>query len=92
MKAEPENPTYLDTYAWILFIEERYAEAKVYIDQAMKSDEDLGAVVTEHAGDIYAMNGDVERAVELWQQALAQDPTNKVLIKKIKQKKYIKGK
>ena len=92
VKAEPENPTYLDTYAWILFIEGRYAEAKVYIEQALKIDEDLGAVVTEHAGDIYAMNGDMERAVQLWQQALAQDPTNKVLIKKIKQKKYIKGK
>ena len=92
VKAEPENPTYLDTYAWILFMEQRYAEAKVYIDQAMKSDEDLGAVVTEHAGDIYAMNGDMERAVELWQRALQDDPKNKVLIKKIKQKKYIKGK
>ena len=58
----------------------------------MKSDEDLSAVVTEHAGDIYAMNGDMERAVELWQRALQDDPKNKVLIKKIKQKKYIKGK
>ena len=73
-------------------MEQRYAEAKVYIDQAMKSDEDLSSVVTEHAGDIYAMNGDMERAVELWQRALQDDPKNKVLIKKIKQKKYIKGK
>ncbi len=25
IKAEPKNGTYLDTYAWILFMEERYA-------------------------------------------------------------------
>ena len=92
IKAEPDNATYLDTYAWILFMEERYAEAKVYIEQALKNDENVGAVVTEHAGDIYAMNGETERAVELWQQALEQDPGNKLLTKKIKKRKYIKQK
>ena len=35
VKAEPKNATYLDTYAWILFMQERYAEAKIYIDQAL---------------------------------------------------------
>ena len=92
VKAQPDNPTYLDTYAWILFIEGRYAEAKVYIEQALNNDEEIGAVVTEHAGDIYAMNGEMDRAVELWQKALAQDPGNKLLIKKIKKQKYIKQK
>jgi predicted negative regulator of RcsB-dependent stress response len=47
-------------------------------------------VVTEHAGDIYAMAGDIEGAVSLWQQALAQDPGNKLIARKIKRKKYIK--
>lgn len=37
IKAEPNNGTYLDTYAWILFMEERYADAKTYIDQALKT-------------------------------------------------------
>ena len=92
IKAEPDNATYLDTYAWILFMQERYAEAKVYIDQALKNDEDAGAVVIEHAGDIHAMNGETERAIELWQQALEQDPGNKLLAKKIKKRKYIKQK
>ena len=92
VKAEPENSTYLDTYAWILFVQGRYAEAKVYIEQALQHDVDAGAVVIEHAGDIYAMNGETEKALELWQQSLAQDPKNKLLAKKIKQKKYIKAK
>ena len=90
IKAEPKNATYLDTYAWILFMQGRYAEARVYIDQALQNDSTIGAVVTEHAGDIYMMAGDMEGALDLWQKALKEDPGNKVLIKKIKRKKYIK--
>ena len=90
IKAQPKNATYLDTYAWILFMQQRYAEARIYIDQALQNDSTAGAVVTEHAGDIYAMAGDIEGAVSLWQQALAQDPRNKILARKIKRKKYIK--
>ena len=90
VKAEPKNATYLDTYAWILFMQKRYAEAKVYIDQALQNNADTSAVIIEHAGDIYIQNKDANRAIELWQQALDGDPTNKLIIRKIKQKKYIK--
>lgn len=90
VKAEPKSPTYLDTYAWILFMQKRYAEAKIYIEQALQNDSDSSAVITEHAGDIYIQNKDVDRAVELWQQALAKDPKNKILIRKIKQRKYLR--
>ena len=90
IKAEPKNATYLDTYAWILFMQKRYAEAKIYIDQALQNNTDTSAVIIEHAGDIYIQNKDANHAVELWQQALDGDPTNKLLVRKIKQKKYIK--
>lgn len=92
VKAEPENSTYLDTYAWILFMQGRYAEAKVYIAQALQYDEEAGAVIVEHAGDIYALCGEMDEAVELWQKALDEDPDNKLLAKKIKKRKYIKEK
>lgn len=90
VKAEPKNATYLDTYAWILFMQKRYAEAKIYIDQALQNDSDTNAVITEHAGDIYMLNKDPERALELWRQALQSDAGNKILARKIKLKKYIK--
>lgn len=35
VKYEPENPTYLDTYAWILFKQIKYPEAKEYIDRTL---------------------------------------------------------
>ncbi len=92
IKAEPKSATYLDTYAWILFMQQRYSEAKIYIDQALQNDSDSSAVITEHAGDIYILNKEPERAVELWQQALKKDPQNKLLARKIRQRKYIKKK
>ena len=90
IKAEPKNATYLDTYAWILFMQQRFAEAKVYIDQALQNDSDSSAVIVEHAGDIYYHNQQVERAVELWKQALLLDPANKLVARKIKRKKYLR--
>lgn len=90
VKAEPKNATYLDTYAWILFMQGRYAEAKIYIDQAVQNDSDSSAVILEHAGDIHAKAGDIDGAVELWARATAKDPANKLLARKIRQRKYIK--
>ena len=89
VKAEPENATYLDTYAWILFMQQRYAEARIYIDQALKNDTVQNSVINEHAGDIYAHCGDTDSAVQQWQKALIGDPKNKLLMRKIKRKKYI---
>ena len=37
--AEPNNSTYLDTYAWILYQQGRYEEARIYIEQALKCSE-----------------------------------------------------
>ena len=99
IKAEPKNATYLDTYAWILFKEGRYAEAKIYIDQTLQCDSDSSAVLLEHAGDIYYHTGDHERALSYWQQALAKaspkpepgsEDRRQILTRKIKLKKYLK--
>jgi len=92
VKAEPKNATYLDTYAWILFVQGRYAEAKVYIDQALQhmDDNQQNAVIIEHAGDIYAQNKDISRALSFWQDASEKQPDNTLLTRKIKLKKYLK--
>ena len=71
-------------------MQKRYAEAKIYIEQALQNDSDSSAVITDHAGDILFHNKDVDRAVELWQQALTKDTKNKTIIRKIKQRKYLK--
>ena len=90
VKAEPTNPTYLDTYAWILFMQKRYAEARIYIDKTLQNDSLPDPVMLEHAGDIYALCGDTAAATAYWQEALDKDPDNKLLRRKLKKKKYIK--
>ncbi len=91
IKAEPKNATYLDTYAWILFKEERYADAKTYIDETLKNGDstDISNTVLEHAGDIYAMNGMADQAVEYWKKACKGNDHTAVLEWKIKNKQYI---
>lgn len=92
VKAEPKNSTFLDTYAWILFLQSRYEESKIYIDQAIKNDTDsvVSAVVLEHAGDIHAMCNEPDKAVDFWQQAVKAGSTSALIQKKLKLKKYIK--
>ncbi len=99
VKAEPKNATFLDTYAWILFQQKRYAEAKIYIDQTLQCDSDTSAVLLEHAGDIYYHVGDKTQALVYWQQALkraretatsSEDNRLKILMRKVKRKKYVK--
>ena len=89
VKAEPNNSTYLDTYAWILFEKGNYAEARLYIDDAMKNEGDKSDTIVEHCGDIYYMTGDVEGALKYWKQAQEMGSESKTLKKKIEKKKYI---
>ncbi len=93
LEKEPDSPTYLDTYAWILFKQKKYAEAKEYIDKALNALGDSvstnDATIVEHAGDIYAKNGLKEKALEFWQQAADLDTPSATLLKKLKKKKYI---
>lgn len=89
IKAEPNNATYLDTYAWILFEKGNYAEARIYIDNAMMADGEKSSEVVEHCGDIYYMTGDVEGALKYWKKALDMGSDSPTLKEKIEKKKYI---
>lgn len=92
--AEPGNKTFIDTYAWILFIKGRYSEAKLYMDRVLagniEQDEEVSGGVLEHAGDIYACCGDMEGALKYWKMAKKKggDVTPQ-LEKKIRLKKYV---
>lgn len=91
IKAEPKNGTYLDTYAWILFMEERYHEAKIYIDQAINNLDSTqnNNTVIEHAGDIYSMNGLTGQALKFWRQSYDAGNKTDILGLKLKEKRYI---
>ncbi len=90
VKAEPNNATYLDTYAWILFEKANYEQARIYIDQVLQNADDPGSEVLEHCGDIYFHTGEPEKALEFWQQAKEKGSESKTINQKIRQKKYIR--
>ena len=70
ISADPNNSTFLDTYAWVLFKRKNYSLAKFYIRSAIENDKNPSGVLYEHYGDILYMNGEKEEAVKMWQKAL----------------------
>ena len=86
-----QDGTYLDNYAWILFMEERYADAKTYIEPALKNRDSHAdnSTVLEHAGDIYYMNGMADESVDCWKKAYTLENQTEVLAWNIKNIQYI---
>lgn len=52
VKNNPENATFLDTYAWVLYKLEDFVEAEKYILSALDKGGENDPEVNEHAGDI----------------------------------------
>lgn len=101
VKFEPSNPTYLDTYGWVLFQRKDYTFAKIYIEKAIRYTQDKGeepgAEILEHYGDVLYMTGDKTNALEYWKKAFdkekSEDKTenrkSKTLEQKIEAKSYM---
>lgn len=88
---DPENETYLDTYAWVLFKKKNYKEALEYQKQAVETAESAGEPAAEyyhHLGDIYFMNHEPENALKNWERALKLEPDNELLKKKVAHKTF----
>lgn len=90
VRANPENDTALDTYAWIFFKKRDFGRAKEFIDRALAVEGDNPAAdVLSHAGDIYYFYGDHHQALDYWQQALKLSPDDALLKKKVKSRRYV---
>ena len=50
VKQEPDNPTYLDTYAWVFFQQGNYTLAKIYLKSALDKGGNESAALLEHYG------------------------------------------
>ncbi len=85
----PDNSTYLDTYAWVLFKKGNYTLAKFYMETAIKKGGEDNAVMLEHYGDILFMLNKLEEANQYWEKAKNSGSTSEVLLRKIREKKYI---
>ncbi len=67
----PGNPSYQDTYAWVLFQQGNYETALEWIKKAIEGSDAASETLLEHYGDILAKLGQTGKAVAQWKKARA---------------------
>jgi Tfp pilus assembly protein PilF len=63
IKAEPDNSTYLDTYAWILFKAGKVKQAKKFILSAIEHGGSDNEEILSHSADIHIRLGEYAAAI-----------------------------
>ncbi len=81
----PNNPTYLDTYAWVLYKAGDFKGALKLLEQAVALSDD--ATIVEHYGDVLFKLGKQEEALTQWQRAKLKGEASAFIDKKIKDRK-----
>jgi tetratricopeptide (TPR) repeat protein len=88
IEAEPENPIYLDTYAWILYCMGKYSDSKQIFRQALVKGGDKEPVMLEHYGDVLYKLKEYSNALIYWQRVVengGNSPQLQEKINKVKQ-------
>ncbi|MEB2784363.1 tetratricopeptide repeat protein [Algoriphagus persicinus] len=88
VKRFPDNGTFLDTHAWVLFQLEDYEGAKKFMDLALQHESEPSAVMLEHYGDILFHLGKKNEALSYWKKAAGSPEASEKLSQKIKEGKY----
>ncbi len=88
VEAEPDNPTYLDTYGWLLYLTGDYEGAKAKFKHAMLYGGRDSAVILDHYGDVLFALGEYDLAFLYWEDAHAAD-SSLGIDRKITEKKDI---
>lgn len=67
---DSENGSFLDTYAWILYLKKAYPLAKIYMERAISKAEEPDPLYYEHYSDILFALGEYEEALQALRKAL----------------------
>lgn len=70
VKAEPDNPAYLDSLGWVLFKLKKYDEALKVLEKANSDPDYQDSTIIEHLGDVQQALDNNEQAQKTWQKAL----------------------
>ena len=84
---EPNNGTYQDTYAWVLYQMNEFEEAKEWLLKAIENGGGESAVIMEHYGDVLYRLGNLKEALKQWIKARDIGGGSDLLDDKIKNKK-----
>ena len=91
--AEPDNPTYLDTFGWILHLQGKDLEAKAMFKHAMLYGGKESAVILDHYAEVLYALKEYDLAKVYWNLAIGKnDGELKNLEKKVKKKLEAVGK
>ncbi|MBC7912670.1 MAG: tetratricopeptide repeat protein [Pyrinomonadaceae bacterium] len=82
------NASFLDTYAWVLFMQKNYKEARIWMEKALKINPE-NTTQLDHYGDILFLLGEKDLALEQWKLAKLKGLKSETLDKKIYEKNYI---
>ncbi len=85
----PGTATYMDTYAWILFKEGKYTEAREWQEKALRAEPVPDGVLLEHYGDILFKLNDTAGAVEQWKKAKAAGGASDQIDRKVREGKLV---
>lgn len=85
IRNNPENGTFLDTYAWILFKLENYEEAEKYIMKALNHGGENDPDVNEHAAEIHRAIGSLQLAIAFYRKAIILGGDKEKLMSKIEE-------
>lgn len=85
---KPNNASFEDTYAWVLFKQKRFVDALSWLERALSRNASSG-VLLEHQGDILYNLGRKTEALEKWQKAKQMGLKSDILERKINEKRYI---
>ncbi|MFO0814629.1 MAG: tetratricopeptide repeat protein [Gemmatales bacterium] len=70
VEAEPENSSFLDSMAWVLYKQKKYKEAKVYMLRAVAQERGKNTELMEHLGDIHLALGEKDDAKKAYKASL----------------------
>jgi tetratricopeptide (TPR) repeat protein len=83
VKQHQNNPTYLDTHAWVLYVRKDYKKAKEFLERALVDSTAVSGTIIEHYGDVLFKLGEKENAVAQWKRAKKMGETTELLDRKI---------
>ncbi|HEX8687466.1 MAG TPA: tetratricopeptide repeat protein, partial [Pyrinomonadaceae bacterium] len=70
VRAEPQNPSFLDSLGWVYFKLGKLKEAERYLSDAARRNP-TSATIQEHLGDLFKKLGQQEKAQASWRRALS---------------------
>lgn len=80
----PGVSTYMDTYAWVLYKEGKFDQARSWQEKALAATAEPDGLLLEHYGDILYKLGEVKDAVEQWKKAQLAGGASEDIDRKIK--------